>query len=295
MKKIAIAVALVLGMSVSQAAHAEDQQVIAIIDTAIDSSKMSNIIYEACFTIESSGPVINKGTGKTEYIAEGCSNGLTQQEGVGSASASTYAISGIDHGLNVSKVATNTNPNIKIVFVRISSIKKYPTYSMIRNDDNSLSAAIDWVSKNASRFGIDAVSISQSRSNFTAGTCPSAPIFQNAVSSLNQQNIPTFAASGNDGKKNMIGFPSCVSGVHSVSALKPNNTFASYSNVGPGLDIVARGDMVISPYPGKTMTVTGTSIATPIAVATLLNKKDATSWEQMFASLPKVLGYSYVS
>jgi hypothetical protein len=295
MKKIAIALALVLGVSVSQSAHAEDPQVIAIIDTAIDSAKMPNVIYEACFTTENTGPVINNGTGVKLYDAEGCPNGTTQQEGPGSASASTYSITGIDHGYNVSSVASLSNPNVKIVFIRISSIKKYPTYSMIRNDDLSVDAAINWVSKNASKYGIDAVSISQSRSNFTAGACPVDKVFENAVANLNQQMIPTFVATGNDGKKNMIGFPSCVPGVQAVSALKPDNTFASYSNVGPGLDIVARGDMVIKSLRGSTMTVAGTSIATPSATAKLIAKKGTSTWNTLFASLPKVLGYSYVS
>jgi hypothetical protein len=295
MKKIAIALALVLGVSVSQTAHAEDQQVIAIIDTAIDSAKMSNVIYEACFTIEKTGPVINKGTGKTEYYAEGCPNGLTQQEGAGSAAASSYDITGIDHGHKVSTVASLSNPNIKIVFIRISSIKKYPTFSMIRNDDVSLDLAINWVSKNASKYGIDAVSISQSRSNFTAGICPTDKVFEGAVAVLNQQSIPTFVATGNDGKKNMIGFPSCVPGVQSVSALKPDNTFATYSNVGPGLDLVARGDMNIISYGGWKITVTGTSIATPVVAAKLVAKKGSSTIDALIASLPKVLGYGYVS
>lgn len=293
MKKIAIAIAVVLGISVSQAAHAEEQQVVAIIDTAIDSSKMSNIIYEACFTTEPSGPVINKGNGKTEYVAEGCSNGLTKQEGRGSASASDYSISGIDHGWNVSNVALLTNPNIKIIFIRISSIKRYPKFSMIRNDDKSLDDAMTWVSQNAQKYSIDAVSISQSRSNFTS--CPADNVLQSAVASLNAQDVATFAATGNDSKKNIIGFPSCVPGIVSVASLKPNNTFASYSNIGPGLDVVARGDMNITSYKNVKITVTGTSIATPVAAVKLTAQKGSVKWDSLITSLPKVLGYSYVS
>jgi hypothetical protein len=51
MKKIAVcflsAVLLVLSF---QPVHAEDQRVLAIIDSAVDSSKIPQIIYEACFT-----------------------------------------------------------------------------------------------------------------------------------------------------------------------------------------------------------------------------------------------------
>lgn len=277
MKKIIMIVAVILGLSVIQPVQALETDTIAIIDTAMDSSKNSNVIYEVCFTVKS------------------CPNGTNFQEGPGSAMVKDWKITGIDHGFNISQVAVLANPNIKIVFIRISDVNVYPTFSAMHNDGTSLSRAIEWVSKNSSRFNIKAVSISQSRSNFTAGTCPTDVTLANAVKSLNVQNVPTFVATGNDSKKNQIGFPSCVDGVISVSALRPDLTFASYANVGPGLDMVARGDAIVKGYCGcKTMTITGTSVATPVLATLSVTRKTSVSWNEYFSSLPKAQNYPYV-
>ena len=49
-KLIIIALSAVLAVMAIEPAHAEDQKVLAIIDTAIDSNKIPSVIYEACFT-----------------------------------------------------------------------------------------------------------------------------------------------------------------------------------------------------------------------------------------------------
>ncbi len=287
MKKVALTIAVLLGFAVIQPAYAEPTQTIAIIDTAIDASKNKNVVYEVCFTLKS------------------CPNGTNFQEGPGSAMVKDWTIKGVDHGFNVSQAAALANPNIDIVFIRISDVNVYKTFSAIHNDGSSLDRAIDWVSKNATRLNIKAVSISQSRSNFAAGTCPSNVGFETAVGSLLKQNIATFVATGNDSKKNQIGFPACVNGVISVGALRPTSgkkpypstaytAFASYSNIGPGLDVVARGDADIKSYGGWDITITGTSVATPIAAAIAV-KNNITTWDSFILSLPKSAGYPYIS
>jgi hypothetical protein len=277
MKKVALALAVVLGFVVIQPVQAAETNTIAIIDTAMDASKNSNVVYEACFTLNT------------------CPNGTNFQEGPGSAMVNDWKIKGIDHGFNLAQAAVSANPNIKIVFVRISDVNVYTKFSAIHNDGTSLSRALDWVSKNSSRLNIKAVSISQSRSNFAAGACPNDSAFSTAVKTLNAQEVPTFVATGNDSKKNQIGFPSCVPGVISVSALKPDLTFASYANVGPGLAMVGRGDASVKGYCGcKTMTITGTSVATPVVATLAVTRKTSGSWSEYIASLPKVQSYPYV-
>jgi hypothetical protein len=276
MKKVVIAVAVILGLAVIQPVQASEVNTIAIIDTAMDVSKNSNVVYEACFTLAT------------------CPNGTNFQEGPGSANVSNWKIKGIEHGFNVSKAAVSTNPNIKIVFIRISDVNVYPTFSAIHNSGTSLSRAIEWVSNNASRLNIKSVSISQSRSNFAAGTCPTDTVIEKSVQSLNEKGIATFAATGNESKKNMIGFPSCVAGVIAVGAVRPSLDLASYTNVGPGLDLVARGDISIVDYFGVTRTLTGTSIATPIAATLSTTRKTSGSWSEFIALLPKAKIYPYI-
>jgi hypothetical protein len=276
MKKITMLVAIVLGLAVIQPVQASQVNTIAIIDTAMDVSKNANVVYEVCFTLST------------------CPNGTGFQEGPGSANVSNWKIRGIEHGFNVSQAAVLTNPNIKIVFIRISDVHVYPTFSSIHNSGTSLSRAVEWVSNNASRLNIKSVSISQSRSNFAAGTCPTDTVIQKSVNSLNTQGVATFAATGNESKKNMIGFPSCVPGVIAVAAVRPNLEFASYSNVGPGLDLVARGDINIVDYFGVKRTITGTSIAAPVATTLLTMRKVSGSWDESIALLPKAKTYPYV-
>lgn len=290
MKKVALTLAVILGLIVVQPAQAEETRTIAIIDTAVDSNKIANVVHEVCFTFN-----------KT------CQNKTGFQEGKGSAMINDWTIKGADHGYNMAQVAVQTDPNVKIVFIRIADEKVYDTFSIIRNDGSSLDRAIDWVSNNASRFNISAVSVSQSRSNFTAGTCPTDVIFTKAVSALNASNVPVFVATGNDAKKNMIGFPSCVPGVIAVGALKPTSgvkpypastytALASYTNVGPGLDVVAKGDADIRGYCGcKNMTITGTSVATPIAAVIVANRDKSKTFDSFISGLPKSVGYPYLS
>ena len=288
MKKVALAVSVILGFIVVQPVQAAETETIAIIDTAIDSSKNLNVVYEACFTLKT------------------CPNGTSFQEGKGSAMVNNWKVKGVDHGFNISQAAVLANPNVKIVFIRISDLNVYPTFSAIHNDGTSLSRAIDWVSQNASRLNIRAVSVSQSRINFLAGTCPSDIAFENAVKVLNIQNIPTFVATGNDSRKNQVGFPACVNGVVGVGALRPSSgvrpypassytLFASYSNIGPGLDLVAKGDADIKSYAGFNMTITGTSVAAPTAAAISVAKNKSQTWNNFILTLPKSVNYPYIS
>ena len=288
MKKVAGLLAVALGLVVIQPAHAAPTDTIAIIDTAIDSTKNSNVVYEVCFTLKT------------------CPNGTSFQEGSGSAMVSDWKIKGIDHGFNISQAAVSANPSVKIVFIRISDVNVYSTFSAMHNDGTSLSRAIDWVSKNSAKFNIKAVSISQSRVNFTAGTCPKDLVFESAVKNLNGQNIATFVATGNDSKKNQVGFPACVDGVIGVGALRPTvstrpypessyTALANYTNVGPGLDLVARGDADVKAYGGWDITITGTSVATPIAASLAVAKNNSTNWDLFISSLPKSANYQYIS
>lgn len=286
MKKLVIvALSAVLAVMAVEPAHAQDQKVLAIIDTAIDSKKIPAVIYEACFTVNRS-----------------CPNGLAFMEGTGSARSMVWPASITNdtyHGHNMTQAALAINPNIKIVFVRIADITAQGNSG---NQPQSLSLAIDWVSKNASKYSIDAVSISQagtSKNNLLS--CTSDVNTINAVASLNAQNIPTFAATGNNSSQTIVGFPSCVSGVVGVGALAAltktptvYNNFAASTNRGPGLDLVAPGDVSIVRYNGSVSTTSATSGATVISASSYL-KSSSTTFSDFASKLVNVLGYPYIS
>lgn len=287
MKKIVVVLAsVVMSLVAVQPSHAEDQKVLAIIDTAIDSSRMPNVIYEVCFTYN-----------KT------CNNKTNYDEGKGSARINDWTIKGALHGFSMAQVAVQADPNVKIVFIRISDEKVYDTFSMIRNDGGSMARAIDWVSNNASRFNIKAVSISQSRSNFAAATCPSDALFESSVKKLKVQNVPTFVATGNDGKKNQIGFPACVSGVYSVGGTDANKNIVKSSNINATTSLLAstcfsfNKDACVETkdYFGVMRPIVGTSTATVLAATLALNKNKLASFDEFLLTLPKSNNYPYLS
>ena len=281
----------VFGLALVQPAQAVETQTIAIIDTAIDSSRFSNVVYEVCFTIRTcpNGQTLKDAKGSYSY-----------SEGKGTAAIQDFKIKGADHGFNMSTIATYVNPNIKIVFIRISDEKVYRTFSMIRNDGASLARATAWIAANSDKFNIKAVSISQSRSNFAVGTCPTDVLFESSVASLKSKNVATFVATGNDKKKNQIGFPSCVPGVYSVTGAIANGTIVPMSNVNDKTTIVSRvcvdfvktACLKIPNQNGVMTAMSGTSVAAVVATSLAVGKNDGGNWDTFISSLPKVGNYS---
>lgn len=288
MKKITL-VAVLAGLMLvpANAAHAEEAKTIAIIDTAIDSSRMENVVYEACFTYNNT-----------------CKNGSSFDEGKGSAGINDWKIKGALHGFSMAQAALQVDPNVKIIFLRISDEKVYSALSIIRNDGGSMARALEWVSNNSARFNIGAVSISQSRSNFKAGTCPNDALFESAVTRLKSSNVPTFVATGNDSKKNQIGFPACVPGVYSVAAVDYNKNVVKSSNIDATTKVLAPACIFASAksnctevkdYFGVSRAIAGTSAATVIAATASVNQNKTGSFDEFFLTLPKNGVYTYIS
>jgi hypothetical protein len=294
MKKALLALlSAVLLITVTQPAQAEDQKVLAIIDSAINSKNFNAIIHEVCFT--TTGAVPNK---------MACPNGQTFMEGPGAASAPwpTSINSATYHGDAMVKAALVTNPNVKIVFVRSADVTV--SGNTLGSQTPALVAAIDWVSKNSAKYSIDAVSISQasiSKNNLDActgtGTFANEGIrATNAVSLLSASNIPVFAGTGNDQSSTVVGFPACVPGVVGVGALYSLTMFEKATNRGPGLDLVALGTVTITKY-GRTepYKASGTSVATVVSSSSYVGKKTNIAFTDYINLLPKVVlsGVSY--
>ena len=281
----------VLLITVMQPAQAEDQKVLAIIDTAIDSNKVTSVIHEVCFTPDTS-----------------CPNGQSFMEGKGAASSKvwpTSMLNGTYHGHNMAQVALLVDPNIKIVFVRVAQITALGNSGVTTK---TLSLGLDWVSKNAAKYGIDAVSISQSSSSKNnIDACSGTGVLKddgirsiNATSFLALSNIPVFAGTGNDSNapKNIVpvGFPACINQVIGVGAVKPSLTdLASYTNRGVGLDLIASGTSDINNYKGTPVTLSGTSVSTALAATSYIKNKGTKTFSEFFSSLNNVLGFQYIS
>lgn len=284
MKKTLLALlSAVLVITAIQPVQAQDQKVLAIIDTAIDSKLFPQIIQEVCFNTHT--PT--------------CPNGSKFMEGPGAANLSVWPKSlstkAAYHGDWIVKAALKADPTVKIVFIRYVEITNSKTY---RNDARSLVEAIDWVSKNAEKYSIDALSISQSNTSLPSwctGSTIEGRVTVDAVASLNSKNVPVFAATGNDAKANVVGFPSCVSGVIGVGALnKTKNGFEKANNgqstSNPGIDIATFGAFEIQKgTTSATFPFAGSSGATVVSAATYLKNNTHNTFQEYMSALPKII------
>jgi hypothetical protein len=288
MKKVLLALlSIALAFTALAPAQAEDQKVLAIIDSAIDSTKFKSIIHEVCFTtVKSSIPTQNMS----------CANGELFMEGSRAASATwplqknstNFDVNNATfHGDAMVKAALTVNPNLKIVFIRFNDVT---SLGNSRGDVKALALAFDWVSKNASKYSIDALSVSQSTvSADNLALCTKDTLTINSVASLTANNIPVFAATGNDRRKDVVGFPSCVNGIIGVGALGNATQLEGLTNTGPGLDMVALGKVRITKYNGSATDTAGSSAATAVSAASYVSRSTFKTFGEYLTSLPKIL------
>lgn len=248
--------------------------VIAILDTALDNSLpifKDRILYEACVTQWAS-----------------CPNGLNEMEGPNSSVLKSEWISqnGFNHGTEMASLAVATNPNVKIVFVRIIGANSKGLRQA--TGEATVYNALDWVIRNKDKLNIQAVSMSQGQSNTStapSGYCNKTPITEAKIKVLADAGIPVFFPTGNSRNYSKIDWPACLSQAIAVGATMPTKTIAIYGNYDPLLtDFFALGTTRATTVGGKEINVAGTSASTVIA---------ATSWATIKASKPN-LTYSQI-
>jgi len=244
---------------------------LAILDTALDTSLpifKDKIAYEVCVL---------------EWAS--CPNGQKFMEGTGSAVLPSNIISanGFDHGTQMASVAIRTNPNMKIVFVRIIG----NTASGMRQSTGEVgvSLALKWVLENKEKFNIQAVSMSQANhAILTTATdyCPATTTLRGMLSSLLTAGVPTFFAAGNMRDLSRLSWPACINDSISIGMADQYEQIDNYSNFDKDrLDYYAIGNMQVMIPGGQIKNATGSSISTQVAAA---------KWVDIKASKP---GISY--
>jgi hypothetical protein len=267
MKTKVLLVVAALGFAlVATPASAAADKTLVIIDSGINKNLpwvANAVIEEACF--------IQYGV---------CPNGQPTMTGPGAAHLDPALVKdkALSHGTQMASVAVATNPDVKIVFVRIvgMSAKGFAnTYTT-----NALAQAMTWVNDNAARLNVGAVSVSLGRV-YSEASCPVAaePSLQPAIKSLAAANIPTVIAAGNNSNKVKVNYPACIPEAIAVGATDTRYTVKNIvgwvypvmhnSNGGPDLDMYAHGRFSTSDVTGKVAVSLGTSNANT-AVATRL-------------------------
>jgi len=278
----ALAAIAILIPASAQAASLQNKTVahptIAILDTALDTSLpifKDRILFEACVTQWSS-----------------CPNGLPEMEGTNSSTlpATVMSKNGFNHGTQMASLAIATNPNVKIVFVRI--IGANATGLRQSSGEETVYNALNWVIRNKQKFNIQAVSMSLGHTGARSATsdyCPKTPITEGKIKELISLDVPVFFPTGNNRDYQRIDWPSCIPSSIAVGATMPAGTIAIYSNHDPLLtDFFAPGTVRATTVGNKVVNIAGTSASAVIAAtswATVKSAKPHLTYEQIYTLL----------
>ena len=272
MNKKLIAALIAITLAVPTTAHAAGLQnrtgsipAVAVLDTAIDTSLpafQGKIIQEVCIL---------------EWTT--CPNGQSFMEGAGAASmpANLITLGGFDHGTLMTSVFVKTNPNVNIVFIKI--IGNTATGMRQNAGEAAVYNALNWVKANASKYNIQAVTMSQGMHNLgPAGTdyCPKTPITQQSVKDLIGMGIPTFFPSGNGRDYKRIDWPACLNESISVGYVDQQNEISVNSNNDTEkLDFFAPGFFTVPGVGNVAKNISGSSASIQVAGAQWIQLKSA--------------------
>jgi len=251
---------------------------VAILDTAIDTTLpdfQGKIIQEVCIL---------------EWTT--CPNGKSFMEGPGAASmpAGLITVNGFDHGTFMSSVFLKTNPNVNIVFIKIIGNK---AAGMRQNaGEAAVYNALNWVKANASKYNIQAVTMSQGMHKLgPAGTdyCPKTPTTVQSVKDLVAMGIPTFFPSGNGRDYLRIDWPACIEDSVSVGHVDQQNEISIASNNDTSrLDFFAPGFFSVAGPGNVVKNISGSSAAIQFAGAqwiSLKSSKPTWTYDQLLQAL----------
>jgi hypothetical protein len=250
---------------------------VAILDTALDTSLpqfQGKIVQEVCILEWNS-----------------CPNGSNFMEGPGAVvmPASLISKNGFDHGTKMAHAAVLSNPNIKIVFVRIIGATSTGT-RQVTNEPTFVNA-LNWVLSNKDKYNIKAVAMSQAHHNLGSGPnyCPSTPLTENSIKSLASAGIPVFLPAGNVRDLTRVSWPACIPSAIAISATAYGDGAAIYTNFDSKLtDYFAMGSMQLVIPGGRIVNEAGTSVSTQVAAALymyLKEKNPSYTYSQMFSLL----------
>jgi hypothetical protein len=213
-------------------------------------------------------------------------------EGKGAASmaANQITANGFDHGTLMTSVFTNTNPDVNIVFIKI--IGNTSTGLRQNAGEASVYNALNWVKNNASKYNIQAVTMSQGMHNLgAAGTdyCPKTPTTQQSIKDLIAIGIPTFFPSGNGRDYARIDWPACLDESISIGYVDQQNEISTSSNNDAAkLDFFAPGFFTIAGPGNVSKNISGSSAAIQVAGAQWIKLKAAKptyTYDQLLTAL----------
>jgi hypothetical protein len=263
-------------------------QVIAVVDSGVQSSFGGTLVGQACFAATQEGSTLVGHCGPdgddTEAFDRTCFDlGLCGPEDTLDPSAARPCAQparaeSCAHGTAVAAVAARHEPTPGVApDAGVYAIQVFDP-SGTQADFVDILLALDHVADLADRgLEIAAANLSLSSTAVYTSHCDTGPTpdfdavaFRSAIQRLADRGIATTVASGNDGKVGSVGVPACVSNAISVGASDLDDQMADFGNRGPIIDLVApgarEGNGVVDPLaiPGSSVPRwAGTSFAAP--------------------------------
>ncbi|MEU5215723.1 type VII secretion-associated serine protease mycosin [Streptomyces sp. NPDC020807] len=183
---------------------------------------------------------------------------LTDYTGHGTSMAVLIAGTGAANG---GKGAYGLAPGAKILSVRVPGASADGDKSATEGERR-----FNTVVPQAIRFAVDA---GAKVLNISQGSRAGSQALTDAVKYALDKGALVFASVGNTGdKSNTVEYPGATPGVIGVGATDKDGKYASFSQSGPQVDVVAPGKDVVTTCAEGTCTGTGTSDATALASAT---------------------------
>ena len=291
-------VPLIGGAAAWAAGYAGAGQMIAILDTGVDSSHpflAGKVVTQACFS--------NRGVDGAASLCPGDLGTLTGVAGAGEeCSASIY---GCSHGTHVAGIAAGLNGTISGVAPQASliAIQVFTEFSGTTCTDLELTspcalswtsdqiAALSWLATQQGAYSIASANLSLGGSTYSdQAACDAANTAEkNAIDVLRAAGIATVIAAGNGYSSTGISAPGCISSAVAVGATTDGDGVPSFSNSSPLLEFWAPGVSIQSSVPGTSFgSANGTSMAAPHvagAWALLKGKAPSASVDQILAAL----------
>ncbi|MBK9124365.1 MAG: S8 family serine peptidase [Chloroflexi bacterium] len=246
----------------------------------------SRVVDEACYS--SDEPAIPPNIPASRSI---CPNTQETQFGPGAAD---YSRCGSDcfHGTHVAGIAASSDatytgaaPGADIIAIQVFSQGvdglgnpiPLDVFTYVSDQVGALQHVAGTLSL---AHKIAAVNMSLGAGKFTAACDVGADQTQqarvDAIQALVNMNIPVVISSGNDGYVDGVSRPGCISAAITVGATTDADLIASFSNMGPQVDLMAPGFSVTSAgLGGGTRIESGTSMAAPHVTGALAVMRDA--------------------
>jgi hypothetical protein len=175
-------------------------------------------------------------------------------QGYSAVSSLTYNNDKVGHGTSVAGVLGAIGDN----YIGVSGINMSAKILAVKVDDAAgsltmanISKGLIWAADNGAK--VISMSISTSTDSVT---------LKNAINYAYNAGCAIFTSSGNDGK-NSVNYPARYGNVMGVGATTDGISRVSWSNYGPGLDIVASGTYYTTSSSGGYRSFSGTSSSTP--------------------------------